>query len=470
MDKIRDSNCLPESLVSKIFSGRCVLFLGSGASLAAGAPSATSLTEKLSNKYLDGKHKDRSLAKVASYVEQKPGIGRRELLELVISQLKDLEVTEAHKKLINFPWASIFTTNYEELIEKSFEKTSREDSFVKLTKSTDIPKQELNKTLLVKLHGCISDPFSQEAPIVITEDDLANSEKNRKALLDLLKWQRYSHTFLFIGYSFGNPNLSKIWEEVLEELGDLSQWSFAVFPSSSEEQKNLWKNRRVKLLDCTFQEFVDYLMEWKEKKKFRIDNQDTFSKDLTAVRELLKAVVSLRERELDYDKEKLEYIVGRIGDELGLSNNDLEALKFSAWVLGIGKIGLPDRILNKPGALNEEEWESIKNYPKTGEWLLSKIPQFQREASIVRHHHEKWDGSGYPDGLKKEEIPLEARILAVGDTILSMLSPRSYRDELSLEETRSEIQNISGLHIDPEIADVALNLLERREVIDNILK
>ena len=259
MNKISDSNCLPKSLVDKIFSGRCVLFLGSGASVAAGAPTASDLAEELSNTYLDGRHKDSSLAKVASYIENKPGVGRKGLLKSTRDRLRELEVTGAHKKLVKFPWASIYTTNYDELIEEAFKETCREDSFVKLTKSADMAKPEKSKTSLVKLHGCISNSFSSEAPIVISEDDFSKSKENRRALLSLLKSQKYSHTFLFIGYSFGDPNLSKIWEEVLEELGDFSQWSFAVFPNCSEEQNNLWRSRRVKLLDCTFKEFVQYL-------------------------------------------------------------------------------------------------------------------------------------------------------------------------------------------------------------------
>ena len=185
---------------------------------------------------------------------------------------------------------------------------------------------------------------------------------------------------------------------------------------------------------------------------------------------MLKRVVKLKERELDYNKEKLEYLVGKIGTEMGMKNDELETLKFSAWVLNIGELGLPEKILTKPGALNEDEWESIKNHPVTGGWLLSIIPQFQQVANIVRHHHERWDGSGYPDGLRKEEIPLGARILSVGDSILNMLSPRPYREELSLKQTKSEIRNIACSQIDPEIADIALSLLESTKVLKNVMK
>lgn len=403
MKKISDSNCLSENLVRKIFSGRCVLFLGSGASLAAGAPSASSLAKKLSNTYLNGKHQDSPLAKVASYVEQKPGIGRRELLEFVARHLEDLEVTEAHQNLVKFPWASIYTTNYDELIEKSFEENSQEDSFVKLTKSTDVPQQDINKsTLLVKLHGCISDPFSQDSPIVITEDDLANSEENRRALLSLLKFQKYSHTFLFVGYSLGNMRLNEVYKEVRDELGDLSPWSYAVFPDFTEEQKNFWGNRQVKLIDCKFKKFVNDLLEWKKSGKVSVNRHYNSSEVLSALKEMLKDIATLSESGYDYNKEKLEYFVGEMGSEMGLSNDELETLKFSSWVIDIGELGLPDKIFNKPGSLREEEWEAIKKHPVTGEWLLSKIPQFQQIANIVRHHHEKWDGSGYPDGLKQK--------------------------------------------------------------------
>ena len=135
-----------------------------------------------------------------------------------------------------------------------------------------------------------------------------------------------------------------------------------------------------------------------------------------------------------------------------------------AFVIGflhdIGKIGIPDSILRKEAKLTDDEYSEIKNHPAIGEHILSSAPIFKNIIPIVKHHHEKYDGTGYPGRLKGENIPYLARITAVADTFDAMTSKRSYRDALSLEAVIDEFEEYKGIQFDPKIADVFLNILK----------
>lgn len=149
-----------------------------------------------------------------------------------------------------------------------------------------------------------------------------------------------------------------------------------------------------------------------------------------------------------------------IGKYLGLSDEDLHTLKVGGLFHDVGKIGIPDAILLKPGKLTNDEYSEIKNHPAIGVHILSNAKIFAEIIPIVKHHHERYDGFGYPSNLKGEDIPYFARIAAVADTFDAMTSRRTYRDSLSLDVVKEEIRKNSGTQFDPEIADMFLNILE----------
>ena len=130
---------------------------------------------------------------------------------------------------------------------------------------------------------------------------------------------------------------------------------------------------------------------------------------------------------------------------LGLPEDITREIHIAGHLHDIGKIGIPDKVLLKPGRLNDEEWELMKQHPKIGADILAGAPKFARIAAIILHHHERFDGKGYPFGAKGEEIPLGSRIIAVCDSIDAMASSRAYRGALPLETVRSEIEKNSGL-------------------------
>ena len=149
-----------------------------------------------------------------------------------------------------------------------------------------------------------------------------------------------------------------------------------------------------------------------------------------------------------------------IGKELGLSNEDLRRLEIGGLFHDIGKIGVPDSILQKEGKLSENEYSEIKNHPTIGAHILSTASIFQDILPIVKYHHERYDGKGYPEQLSGEKIPFLARITAIADTFDAMTSRRSYRDSLPIETVISEIEDCKGTQFDPEIATVFINILK----------
>lgn len=142
-----------------------------------------------------------------------------------------------------------------------------------------------------------------------------------------------------------------------------------------------------------------------------------------------------------------------LAENLGLDDYNLQMIHIAGHLHDIGKIGVPDNILNKEDKLNASEWEFMKKHPEIGCNILKKADSLKAISSIVLHHHERWDGVGYPKGLCKEEIPIGSRIIAVCDSIDAMRSNRPYRKIISNTECYNEILKNKGIMYDPEITD-----------------
>ena len=148
-----------------------------------------------------------------------------------------------------------------------------------------------------------------------------------------------------------------------------------------------------------------------------------------------------------------------IGKKLGLDEKTLHILKIGGLFHDIGKIGIPDSILLKESKLSDEEYSQIKNHPMIGVHMLGDAAIFTDILPIVKHHHERYDGRGYPSQLVGDDIPYVARIAAVADTFDAMTSKRSYRDSLPIDVVRAEIERCSGTQFDPNIAKVFLDIM-----------
>ncbi|SHH49032.1 HDIG domain-containing protein [Caloranaerobacter azorensis DSM 13643] len=161
----------------------------------------------------------------------------------------------------------------------------------------------------------------------------------------------------------------------------------------------------------------------------------------------------------------------KLARALNLSDRRIENIKNAAILHDIGKIGIDDQILRKPGKLTYEEYEKIKKHPSIGAEILKEVNFLKEVSSIVRHHHERYDGKGYPDGLKEDEIPVEAAILAIADVYDAMTSDRPYRKALTKEVALSEIEKNAGTQFNPEFAKMFVKVMRNegeKEMLTNV--
>jgi putative nucleotidyltransferase with HDIG domain len=152
--------------------------------------------------------------------------------------------------------------------------------------------------------------------------------------------------------------------------------------------------------------------------------------------------------------ERLADLADRVARALGLPEEEVKDIRWAALLHDIGKIGSPDDVLSKRGPLTEQEWAIMRRHPVVGEKILLPVERMRGVAKIVRHHQEKWDGTGYPDGLRAEMIPLGARILAVVDAFSAIMDERPYKTPKTQAEAESELKRCAGTQFDPRIVEV----------------
>ena len=179
----------------------------------------------------------------------------------------------------------------------------------------------------------------------------------------------------------------------------------------------------------------------------------------------LAALLDAREHATAQHSARVAKLARILSQEMGLSERDVDDISRGALLHDIGKMAIPDAILMKPGRLTEEDWKVVKNHPKTGYDILKSSPFLQHASEIVYSHQEKFDGSGYPRGLRGEEICLGARIFAVVDAYDAMRTERSYSKILSAKKSVEEIKSKRGTQFDPAVVDILLRCLPQIEAV-----
>jgi HD-GYP domain-containing protein (c-di-GMP phosphodiesterase class II) len=174
---------------------------------------------------------------------------------------------------------------------------------------------------------------------------------------------------------------------------------------------------------------------------------------LSATVEVLADTLGLRDGETRSHCTRVVDLACRLGRRLGLSDDSLRALAYAARVHDIGKVGVPDAVLYKPGPLDQLEAELLREHSTWGADLVNRIPGLERVADIVRHHHERFDGGGYPDGLAGDASPIESRILAVADAYVAMNEDRPYRGALPADRIATELVAGRARQFDPTVLD-----------------
>lgn len=182
------------------------------------------------------------------------------------------------------------------------------------------------------------------------------------------------------------------------------------------------------------------------------------------IKTILKTLHEKNPRE-EKHSERVSTICVQIGMALGMSNEEMSLLKAISNLHDIGKIAIDDAILNKPGKLDDKEWEQIKRHPEIGYRILSTSPEYAEIAQDILSHHERYDGKGYPRGLKGEEIPIRARIITVADSYDAMVSDRPYRRPLTHQEAIDEIKRNLGTQFDPNIGMLFIELYDKHDEV-----
>jgi HD-GYP domain-containing protein (c-di-GMP phosphodiesterase class II) len=182
----------------------------------------------------------------------------------------------------------------------------------------------------------------------------------------------------------------------------------------------------------------------------------------SAIVSSIMATLYAKSQETEEHGQRLGSFCRMIGEKLGLEEKSLYDLQLLSKLHDIGKIGIRDQLLNKPGKLTEAEWREMELHPEIGNRIAMATPQLEHIAGYILHHHERWDGKGYPMGLKGQEIPIIARILTIADAYDAMTEDRVYRKALPPETALEEIERNAGTQFDPDIARLFVELIRKQ--------
>lgn len=197
---------------------------------------------------------------------------------------------------------------------------------------------------------------------------------------------------------------------------------------------------------------------------FVIQNTELFSNLEKAYLDTLSALTNAIDAKDSYTRghsDRVTDLSVRLAMAAGLSTPEVERIRLGGMLHDIGKIGIPELVLNKPGRLDDNEYNIIKSHPVLGISILGDVKFLQDVVPVIKHHHERYDGKGYPDRLKGDEIPLLARIVSIVDTFDAMTTNRPYRKALTTEESLREIDKCKGTQFDPELADIFIDMARK---------
>ncbi|HJQ13101.1 MAG TPA: HD domain-containing phosphohydrolase, partial [Anaerolineales bacterium] len=174
----------------------------------------------------------------------------------------------------------------------------------------------------------------------------------------------------------------------------------------------------------------------------------------------LSHALDLRDRETEGHSRRVTEVTVKLAQALSISEDEITHIRRGALLHDIGKIGIPDSILHKPATLTEDEWVTMRKHPQFAYNMLSHIEYLHPALAIPYNHHEKWDGTGYPRGLKGEEIPMSARLFAIADVWDALTSDRPYRNAWTPVQAQAYIREQSGKHFDPQVVDLFFQVTE----------
>lgn len=217
------------------------------------------------------------------------------------------------------------------------------------------------------------------------------------------------------------------------------------------------KNDRFDQLELLVESCVKSIKQMRTIREYKSDLEKAYMQTI----EVLRHVVESRDKATKGHSDRVALLAKELAEELQLSSDDVEMVHVAGLFHDVGKIGIPDSILLKDGTLTKEEFQTIKGHPAEGERIIFSYAPFKKLLSIVRGHHERYNGTGYPDSKAGEEICLGARIIAVADSFDAMMSNRTYRKGLGFDKAMDELIHSKGTQFDPNIVDAFMKLVEK---------
>ena len=217
------------------------------------------------------------------------------------------------------------------------------------------------------------------------------------------------------------------------------------------------KDDRFDQLELLVESCVKSIKQMRTIREYKSDLERAYMQTI----EILRHVVESRDKETKGHSERVAMLAKELAEEIGLSSDDVETIHVAGLFHDVGKIGIPDSILLKNGPLTEEEFQTIQGHPAEGERIIMSYAPFKKLLNIVRGHHERYNGTGYPDGKSGEDICLGARVIAVADSFDAMMSNRTYRKGLGLDTALNELEKGRGTQFDPNIVDAFMKLVEK---------
>jgi HD-GYP domain-containing protein (c-di-GMP phosphodiesterase class II) len=252
-----------------------------------------------------------------------------------------------------------------------------------------------------------------------------------------------------------NSSLMQIYSPIFYSNNEV-RGIFEIFIDLTDLNKELFKTRLIVFITVTLSSllFYGFLFGIAKNASNKIESQTKkLLDDFIETTAVLGELIEIRDHYTGQHVKNIKDISDKIGKKMGLEQSKIEDLKLAASLHDIGKIGISDKILNKRGPLTEKEYEVIKKHPLTGAHAIRNIGRLKSIYKIILYHHERYDGTGYPFGLKGNEIPLCSRILSVMDAYDAMTSDRPYRKAMPMDEVMKIIKSEKGKQFDPEVVD-----------------
>ena len=338
--------------------------------------------------------------------------------------------------------------------------------------------QPVDNILEEILGGLITLVGSKDAMILIDDEMSVFGEKKRSIYKGIGRFGAMTGAFMEqvspfvmeqIGFARSNQQLVRLDDFLIVPLVNEMHQSIGVICVAMRKQNN--EPEVMQLFDIYAKQAASSVNNAFLHSLVNIKN-DELSRTYETLRhrymdtiEALRLVVDAKDIYTRGHSDRVGYFVMKIGEKMGMSKQQIEVLRVAGIFHDVGKIGTADDILIKSEKLSEEEMLEIRKHPIKGANILSAVSMFKDVVPIVRSHHERVDGRGYPDGLKGEDIPVNARVISVADAFDAMVSDRQYRSHLSLEQAKQQLLEGRGTQFDKDIVNVFIELLMEYDVM-----